>query len=168
MTNDCRMAISVPHMRHVLTEKKSHKAMFLDIISCGLVVKIDYKKFPDSFFLFRDETCLFEYNKMNKYFWCSYEHVWSILQSRYSLSYHNIADFIRDMAEKHFKLTDIMPPLEVTFAAGVEEKHFKLTDITTDGMDSEYQGGVEKHFKAVEIVTINTVWSIDIVEEHFN
>lgn len=116
--------ILVPHMRHVITEKVSAKSMFMDIISCGLVVKTDHEKYMNSVFFFENKKVLFEYDKKTKCFWCHKRLIWSILEFEYSLNFQEAKSLIKDMVEKHFRLIEVTPQIIALERAGSVEKHF--------------------------------------------
>ena len=46
------------------------KQLFFELTK-DIVIKIDEIKYPNKIFYFKNDKCIFYYNKENKYFWCN-------------------------------------------------------------------------------------------------
>ena len=52
-------------------------------------------KHPDSVFYKKDDIVLFEYGIKTNVFWCHYDKIWKVLESKYGLKFQEISDLIR-------------------------------------------------------------------------
>jgi hypothetical protein len=93
------------HNLALLKDKTSidpQEQQFIDLIKdCS--IKTDQEKYPFSIFLIQDDKYMFYYNWKNDIFWCQYDRIWSVFESKFNISYQNWKDFISNMVEKHFK-----------------------------------------------------------------
>jgi hypothetical protein len=95
-----------------------------------IVILIDEKEYPNRIFYFRDNNCIFEYDKNNGYFWCSYYNYWLIFEDKFGFNYEQIKALTKDEVEKHFKLKGITPVNYFNIPISWVKKHFKLSEIT--------------------------------------
>lgn len=93
------------------TKTITKEQRFAELIS-GIDINrpvIDFEKYPDSIFWFKNEDCLFKYDLKSGYFWCKYSTVWSVFEQEFSMSYNDIQSFIKIQVEEYFKLKGITP-----------------------------------------------------------
>ena len=48
-------------------------------------------------------------NFKNAQLYCSYQHVWKVLEDRFDYNYDQIRDLIKEIVEEHFKLMGLTP-----------------------------------------------------------
>lgn len=74
----------------------------------GLTIKLD-KRYIDSVFYYKGDELLFELKKSNNnmYFYCNYNKVWTVLESKYSLNYSQVSELIADMVKEHLKMGSV-------------------------------------------------------------
>ena len=100
---------------------------FLRLIE-GCEIKVDFEKYPNSIFYFKNDKYMLEYNIKNEDFWISYPNIWSILVSELDYNYQKIKDLITSILEQHFKqkvvtTKDLLFSVEHTL-----EQHFIIID----------------------------------------
>ena len=71
-----------------------------------LEIKVDEEKYPYSIFFFKEDKLLFEQDSRSDVFWCNYDKIWSVFEKEYHMKYEEIQSFIKDMMEKHLKMSD--------------------------------------------------------------
>jgi hypothetical protein len=98
--------------------------LFLELIE-GFEWKHDFKKYPNSLFVFKGDVFLFEIENSkglnqqkiianyrfgleqdlkNHSFWFNSEQIWSVFESKFGMHYNEIQSFMNGMVEKHFKM----------------------------------------------------------------
>ena len=135
---------------------------FLEIIS-GLETKIDFDKYKNSIFFFKEGKYFFELqftdefsfknflvqirfgqneneieicklNGNNSLFWCSYERTWRLFYDEFDMNYQTTTVFIKDMIEKHFAF-DLMG------------KKYKIKSLKPTPYTSNEIYTIEEHFE---------------------
>ena len=91
--------------------------------------KVDNKKYPNIIFYFKDDKFYFEYDTKNGYFYCNYDKVWSVFETKYSMRYNEIQLFIKDMVRKHFKFKGVTPKAFDFIFLDKMKKHFKFKEV---------------------------------------
>jgi len=66
-------------------------------------------KYPDSIFYKKNNEILFKYDSKTGYFYCDYDDIWLIFQSKYHINYKQISELIKDKVEEHLKLKNVTP-----------------------------------------------------------
>ena len=72
-------------------------------------------KYLDSIFYKKDNEVLFEYDKKSGYFWCHYDKIWKVLDSKYGLNYREIRDLIKGVIWESLKLNEVTPSYDYMF-----------------------------------------------------
>jgi hypothetical protein len=75
--------------------------LFIDLIK-DCQIKLDQQKNPFRMYLFYDDKYMFDYNFEKEFFWCHYDRVWSVFNSKFKIQYEAFEEFISDMVEKYF------------------------------------------------------------------
>jgi hypothetical protein len=94
-----------------------------------IIIKYDEIKYPNSIFYFKDDICIFKYDKNNGYFYCDYYRYWSKFYEKFGFNYNQISDLTKDMVEKHFNLKGVTPNTNSFTMVTRVEKHFNLKKI---------------------------------------
>jgi hypothetical protein len=82
--------------------------LFIDLIK-DCQIKLDQTEYPFCIFLmkneslFKDDKWMFKYKWKNDEFWCHYDLVWLVFESKFDMRYYIWKDFISNTLEKHFK-----------------------------------------------------------------
>ena len=66
-------------------------------------------KYTDFIFCKKDNEILFQYNKKNRYFWCHYDKIWKVLESKHGLNYQEISNLIKGIVWVSLKLKEVTP-----------------------------------------------------------
>ena len=103
--------------------------LFLELID-GFQWRYDIDKYPHSLFGFKDENFIFEIEYIdeinekkiitsyrlgikqdlkNARIWFNYDRIWSIFKSNFEMKDNDIEFFMRNMLEKHFKMSGVTP-----------------------------------------------------------
>ena len=105
------MKVELIITRKVLIEKYSIKQdsewFFLSFLD-GCEIKLN-EKFPDSLFYVKDGLCLFAQILTSKFFFVSYDVIWSIFYEKYGFSYAETNLLINGLLKEHLKLYDYIP-----------------------------------------------------------
>ena len=72
-------------------------------------IRFDLFKYKNDLFYFYKENYLFDQDKKYKYFYISYDNIWSVFELKFNLNYQEISDFMKGMVDKHFKLKGYTP-----------------------------------------------------------
>jgi hypothetical protein len=105
--------------------KPTPEERFAELIS-GWEWKIDFIKYPDSLFIFKDGYYLFQYDYKNGYLWVNYNKVWSFFYSEFGMKYEKVQLLVKDQVEQHFKLRVTTAGHRLSAAIDMVEQHFKL------------------------------------------
>ena len=107
-------------------EQAKPKDFLLEILGNEPTRKIDPKKYPNSVFYFKGDTCLLELEKRGdkNYVWCDYDKIWNPVSGKFNLNYEQTQQFIKETLEEHFKLRDIIPSCFYQAYFAVLEEHF--------------------------------------------
>jgi hypothetical protein len=98
----------------------------------GCVVRFDRKKYPNSIFYFdKDGKYLAEFNLKYNNFWSSYDRIWSVFETEFSLNF--------EVEDEHIKLKNLLSKLA--------EDYFKLIDVTAVPTSQWGSTNAETHFK---------------------
>jgi hypothetical protein len=100
------------------------KEAVLLLLMKGLHSMQDRKNYPNSGFWFKDGTYMFEYDEKEKYFWCSYLHVWSVFEKDFAMEYEEIESFLRTWLEQYFKRRGTKANFASARFSVTVEKHF--------------------------------------------
>lgn len=92
----------------------------------GLTRKVDFERWPEEIFFFRDDECLFDYDFNFGYLWCDWEKVWRALACEGRYKYIEIQSFVKKVVEQHFKFQVIAPKTVVGISGRQVEQHFKI------------------------------------------
>ena len=76
--------------------------LFIDFIK-DCTIKLDQVKYPFIIFLIQDDKYMFYYDWKNDKFWCHYDRIFSVFESKFNIEYQNWRDFMLDMVKEHFK-----------------------------------------------------------------
>ena len=68
-----------------------------------------FNGYPDSVFYKKDNEILFKYDKKNRYFWCHYNKIWSVLETNYDLNYQEVKEIIKGVVWETLKLKEVTP-----------------------------------------------------------
>ena len=94
------------HNLSLIKDKTSNdpkEQLFIDLIK-NCEIKLYQEKYPFRIILFQnDNKWMFEYNWKDDEFWCHYDHIWKVFESKFNISYETWKDFILNTVEKHFK-----------------------------------------------------------------
>ena len=71
-----------------------------------LEIKFDFIRYKYYILYFYNESCLFQQDKKNNYFFINYVKIWLIFEMKFSLDYDDIQSITKDLVERHFKLKD--------------------------------------------------------------
>jgi len=70
----------------------------------SLVTKVDLKKYPNTIFWFKDNTCIIEYNFKVSKVWLSNSNFWKMFDN---LDDVNKIEKIENVIKKHFNFSDV-------------------------------------------------------------
>ena len=104
--------------------------LFIDLIQdCD--IKLDQNEYPFRIFLFKNDKYMFEYDWKIDEFYCSYDSIWKVFESKFNMSYQEWQHFISDQIETYFKFRP-----STTFAlwqniTSIIETYFKFRPSTT-------------------------------------
>jgi len=92
-----------------------------------LIIKINKKEYPNWIFYFnKNNICIFEYNKKNKYFLCSHSNYWTIFMKKFNFNYNQIKEITKDIVENYFNLKEITIEERSFVFHSLIENHFRL------------------------------------------
>jgi len=89
--------------------EKTKEQRFFELFN-GLQLKFDFEKYRESLFFFRGDEVWLEYDLKDNHLWILYEK-WEVFENEYSMNYHEIQTFIKNMVERHFNLKGVEPPI---------------------------------------------------------
>ena len=87
-------------------------------------------RYPDFIFYKKDNEILFHYNLKSHVFFCDYNKIWSIFETKYHLNDNKIKELIKGIVEEYLKFKNVTPNMVLTSADAEVEKHLKLKDVT--------------------------------------
>ena len=93
-------------------------------------IKIDFEKYPDSIFVFKNDEFIFEYDIKYGILWCSYDKIWTIFLKKYELNDLQITNLIKNVVEEHFKNMEVTPMRICKARKTSVEEHFKNMEVT--------------------------------------
>jgi len=99
---DVIRAIKLKHLNGDLDNLKEIEKSFLSFFN-------DLIKDGDLYI--KDNDIYFEYDLKHNEFWCSYDKVWSHLESKYNMNYVEICNFIKKLLEEHLNINDVSPKM---------------------------------------------------------
>ena len=68
------------------------------------LVRYETDKLPNNIFFMKDGKTIYEYNKINRDVYLSYDKIWSFLKSYFELEYEEIQSLTKEWVEEQFKL----------------------------------------------------------------
>lgn len=121
------------------------EARLLDMLQ-GLIIKFDFKRWPDYIFLFKKEKNWIQYHKATKELWCRNSTIWSVIGNEFGLHYYEIQLILKQVAEKHFAIKGLTVYADDTSCNLIEE-HFEMKDLKPCSAPNNDFFGVEGHFE---------------------
>jgi hypothetical protein len=113
-----------------LSRKPTPEERFWEIvrsINRPFLTKIGW---PNEIFFFRNNDYIMSYHKESKILWCSWEHLWSILENEYEMKYDDIQGIIKVEVEKALKVEGVTPPNRLISSLFKVEKALKVEGVT--------------------------------------
>jgi ABC-type transport system substrate-binding protein len=113
-------------------QKEKMKQWFKSLLN-GLKIEIDDNE-PNSVYYKKNGRIFFELAQYSeeRYFWCDYDLVWSILENKYNLNYYETQAFIKNMVEQHLKLGVVTPSSQKYIFPKWVEKNLKSGAVTVN------------------------------------
>lgn len=75
---------------------------FLRLIE-GCKIKVDFERYPNSIFYFKDGEYLMDYDLKTEYFWISSSKIWAKSQSEFGYNNEYVRELITGIVKQHFK-----------------------------------------------------------------
>jgi hypothetical protein len=101
------------------------ESLFFELTK-DLIIKVDEKEYPNKFFYFKDDNCIFEYNKENSSLYSSYINFNKFFYENFNIDWIILSKIIKDMMEKYFNLSEITPISKRLGISILDERHFNL------------------------------------------